>query len=69
MKNGVEQLEAFTSENAIEHPMCGDRTGATAEAYGVTAIPTLVVVDKKGVARGMGHGVPTAAQIEALLAE
>ena len=62
-------MEKLVETMKIQHPMCEDDTDATAQAYEVNGIPTFVLIDKKGAIVSRGHSVPTAEQIEALLAK
>ncbi len=62
-------MEKLVEAKHIQHPMCEDDTGATAGAYQVQGIPTFVLIDKTGAVASTGHSVPTAEQIEALLAK
>jgi thiol-disulfide isomerase/thioredoxin len=41
-------VESFVESNSVPLDVVLDREGVTAKAYGVTALPTLVVIDRQG---------------------
>ena len=70
-----EKAAVFAERHHMRYPVVVDGNGDTSRAYGVTALPTMILVDKKGVVRDVFVGFdPTAdgkleATVKALLAE
>ena len=62
---------SFALANGVRYALASDPDGATARAYGVPALPTVFVVDKRGVVRDLAIGFDEdrEAQIEALVAK
>ena len=60
---------AFALQERLHYAIASDTTNATSLAYGVRNIPTLFVVDKRGVVRevSIGFDAGTNAQIEQLV--
>lgn len=56
-------------ELKISYPVASDHSGKTSEAYGAIALPTLFVLDKRGVVRDVmvGYSSERMAQLEALI--
>jgi peroxiredoxin len=56
-------------ELRMSYPIASDHTGKTSEAYGAMALPTLFVLDKKGVVRDVmvGYTQGRIADLEALI--
>lgn len=46
----------FRADMGLEHPLLVASTAANSEAYRVTGIPTLVVIDRRGIVRYMSCG-------------
>lgn len=71
----AERAAVFAERHRMRYPVVIDEAGETSRAYGVTALPTMVLVDKKGVVRDVFVGFdPTGdtrleASIKKLLAE
>lgn len=65
----VAQAAAFATQSGVHYAIASDSTNATSLAYGVRNIPTLFVVDKRGVVREVSVGYDPAAhqQIERLV--
>jgi peroxiredoxin len=56
-------------ELRMSYPIASDQSGKTTEAYGAMALPTLFVLDKRGVVRDVmvGYTQGRVAQLEALI--
>lgn len=56
-------------ELRMSYPIASDHSGKTTEAYGALALPTLFVLDRKGVVRDVmvGYSQPRMAELEALI--
>jgi len=71
-ETGHDAVVKAVARHRIGHPVLDDPDGATAAAFGVTARPTLVVVDPNGSVlgsrRGEGHGRSVALVVSELLA-
>lgn len=71
----AEKAAVFAEKHAMRYGIVVDNEGDTSRAYGVTALPTMLLVDKKGVVRDVFVGYdPTGdarveAALKALLAE
>jgi len=64
------QLAAnFATQKSLHYTIASDSTSATSVAFGIRSIPTLFIVDKRGVVRDVSMGYDQAAntQIETLL--
>lgn len=59
----------FAARTSIGFSVVADASGRTTEAYGVSALPTLYVLDKKGVVRDVtiGYAPDNAAKVDALV--
>ncbi len=59
----------FAQKNAMRFGVASDPNGETTHAYGVSALPTLFVIDKRGVVRevAVGYDPSHEAQVEALI--
>jgi thiol-disulfide isomerase/thioredoxin len=72
---GAEEVAAFTRHMAMRYGVAVDPGGQTTRAYGVASVPTLVIIDKRGVVRDIAIGVDPAqdarldATVRSLLAE
>jgi len=66
-KDTVDMVKAYVQENGLKYPVYYDSIKAAAKAYGITWIPTVILLDKTGkvVYKGPKVSVPA---IEALLA-
>jgi peroxiredoxin len=42
----------------LSYPQVLDADGALAQAYGVRALPTVVLLDRSGTVRYVGHSLP-----------
>jgi len=69
--DGADRVAEFTERAALRYPMAVDPDGSTSRAYAVSVLPTLFVIDKRGVIRDVATGYDPAreAQIEALIQE
>lgn len=47
----AEQAAIFAERHLMRYPVVVDKDGDTSRAYGVTVLPTMILVDKKGVVR------------------
>jgi len=71
----AEKAAVFAERHQMRYPIVIDRDGDTSKAYGITGLPTMLVVDKKGTVREVSIGFdPTGdarleATVKALLAE
>jgi thiol-disulfide isomerase/thioredoxin len=71
----AEQVAVFAERNQMRYPLVIDKDGETSRAYNITGLPTMVLVDKKGVVRDVFIGFDPAgdarleAAIKKLLAE
>jgi thiol-disulfide isomerase/thioredoxin len=65
----VQMAATFATQKALHYAIASDSTSATSLAFGVRNIPTLFIVDKRGVVREVSMGYDPAAntQIETLL--
>ena len=56
-------------ELRMSYPIASDHSGKTTEAYGALALPTLFVVDRRGVVRDVmvGYSAARVAELEALI--
>jgi thiol-disulfide isomerase/thioredoxin len=71
----AEAAAAFKEHVDMRYPIAIDAHAETSRAYGVSALPTLFIVDKRGVVRDVGvgfdpdHGSQLEALVKTLLAE
>ena len=66
---GDETAEEFVKNAKVTFPIALDN-GKTHESFAIEAVPTYILVDKKGkVARSPSHNPPTTEEIERLLSE
>ena len=65
----TDRAAAFAAQSGIHYAIASDATNATSLAYGVHNLPTLFIVDKRGVVREISVGYDPAAhqQIERLM--
>jgi thiol-disulfide isomerase/thioredoxin len=65
----AEKVAEFVAKTGLTYPIGVDAHGATSVAYGVSVLPTLYVIDKRGVVRdvAMGYDPGRDAQIETLV--
>ena len=47
----VQLAATFMEQHGMKYPSVADGKGDTSKAYGVTSLPTMLVIDKKGVVR------------------
>jgi thiol-disulfide isomerase/thioredoxin len=52
----VQDIAAFARQTAVTYPLAADSRGETSGAYGVSSLPTLLVIDKRGVVREVAVG-------------
>jgi len=68
-------VAVFTQHMAMRYGVAADKDGQTTRAYGVASLPTLVIIDKRGVVRDIAVGFDPVqdarldATVRALLAE
>jgi thiol-disulfide isomerase/thioredoxin len=64
-----EAAAVFAERASMRYPVAIDRSGETSRAYEVSALPTLFVIDKRGVVRdiAVGYDEDREARVEALL--
>ncbi len=71
----AERAAVFVERHQMRYPVVVDALGDTSQAYGITSLPTLVLVDKAGVVRDViigfdpGGAAKLEAAVRALLAE
>ncbi len=71
----AEKAATFAEQVQMRYPIVVDDEGATMSAYGITGLPTMLLVDKRGIVRDVFVGFSPAdepdlvAKIKALLAE
>jgi peroxiredoxin len=71
----LEQAAAFRERTQMKYPVVSDPNGDTTSVYGVSGLPTLFVIDKRGVVRDVAVGYDPARDaaietlVQALLAE
>lgn len=67
--DAAEKAALFAQRASIRYPIAVDPRGETSRAYDVSALPTVFVIDKRGVVRdvAVGYDEGRDAQIEALL--
>ena len=65
----AEKAAVFAEKTQMRYGIVVDKEGATSRAYGVTALPTMLLVDKKGVVREVfiGYDPGADARVEAAL--
>lgn len=65
----AQMAATFATQIGIHYSIASDQTSAASTAYGVRNIPTLFVIDKRGVVRevSIGYDPATNAQIEQLV--
>ncbi|MBV9950044.1 MAG: redoxin domain-containing protein, partial [Myxococcales bacterium] len=71
----AQDVATFARRTAMRYPVGVDKHAVTTRAYGVSSLPTLVVIDKRGVVRDAsvgwdeGEGARLEALVRSLLAE
>jgi thiol-disulfide isomerase/thioredoxin len=71
----VEDVAAYASRTTGSYPLAADAQGQTTREYGVSTLPTLLVIDKRGVIREVAIGYDPAedawldSKVRGLLAE
>jgi thiol-disulfide isomerase/thioredoxin len=67
--DGAEKASLFAQRASMRYPIAIDPRGETSRAYDVSALPTLFVIDKRGVVRdvAVGYDEGREAEIETLL--
>jgi thiol-disulfide isomerase/thioredoxin len=65
----AEKAAVFAEKFQMRYGVVVDKDGDTSRAYGVTALPTMLIVDKKGVIRDafIGYDPTSDARLEAVL--
>ncbi|MCA9534593.1 MAG: TlpA family protein disulfide reductase [Myxococcales bacterium] len=66
---GPRRLQQVHTELGAHFPTLQDRTGEVKARYGVSVLPTLVVLDGEGVVRHVGTGVPSEDSLRATIRE
>jgi len=66
---GPRRLMAAHAELGAGFPTVQDATGEVSGAYGVTGLPTLVVIDRQGSIRAFQSGVPDPDRLDELVSE
>jgi len=69
--DGAEKVAEFAQRTGLKYAMDIDPNGTTSRAYSVSVLPTLFVIDKRGVVRdvAMGYDPGREVEIEALVKE
>ncbi len=67
--DSVDAAATFRDGLGLRYPMASDLHAATSGAYGVSALPTLFILDKRGIVRDLsvGSGGGEEARLEALV--
>jgi thiol-disulfide isomerase/thioredoxin len=71
----AQDVAAFTQHVGMRYGVASDKHGATTRSYGVASLPTLVIIDKRGVVRDVAIGFDPGADarieatVRSLLAE
>jgi peroxiredoxin len=52
----AQDVATFTQHMGMRYPVASDKHGATTRSYGVGSLPTLVIIDKRGVVRDVAIG-------------
>ena len=71
----AERAAVFAEKHQMRYPVVVDKDGDTSRAYGVSALPTMILVDKKGIVREVFIGYDPSgdarleATVKSLLAE
>jgi thiol-disulfide isomerase/thioredoxin len=52
----LQRVAAFARRTAMAYPVASDQSAETSRAYGVVSLPTVVVIDKRGVVRDVAIG-------------
>ena len=52
----AQDVATFTHQMGMRYGVAADKHGATTRAYGVSSLPTLVIIDKRGVVRDVAIG-------------
>jgi peroxiredoxin len=61
------KVASFAQKNGINYTILLDLNGAVTNQYKVRGVPTLITIDKKGIIRDRGYGLPPKASLEALI--
>ncbi len=64
-----EVAKTYAARKKLSYPIVVDETEQAKRAYGVTSLPTLVVVDREGRVRGAWAGLVDEASLDEALAE
>lgn len=67
LQEPADKVQGFLKQNGYSLPVLLDGEGTVARAWRVNAIPTTVVIDKKGVVRFRKTGPVTAAELEGVI--
>ena len=67
MKDTPAAARGFVEALHLSYPMVVDEQSEAAQAYGVRALPTVVLIDKRGRLRYQGFELPDRAAIEQVL--
>lgn len=51
-----QDIAAFAARTAVSYALAADTDGETSRGYGVTTLPTLLIIDKRGVVREVAVG-------------
>ncbi|MCC6525785.1 MAG: TlpA family protein disulfide reductase [Polyangiaceae bacterium] len=62
-----DDVAAYVHDHGLGYPMVSDENGDTGQGYGVTRLPTLVVVDKTGTVAAVHEGVTAERALESEL--
>jgi peroxiredoxin len=58
----LQRVASFARQNSMPYPVASDESAETTRSYGVVSLPTVVVIDKRGVVRDLVIGYdPSAA--------
>lgn len=65
----AEEVALFARQTGMRYAVGADRRGETTRAYGVASLPTVVIIDRRGVVRdvSIGYDLSEEARIESLV--
>lgn len=67
LQDTPEGREGVIREAGLTYPQVVDADNTIARAWGIRALPTVVLVDRHGTVRHQGHSLPSADALEEAL--
>lgn len=61
------KIRDFVKDHGINYPIALDSDGSVANEYGVRGIPTVLLIDQKGVIRYRNYGLPDEETLKSVL--